>query len=68
MADLGRASAFYRYAGVDDFVAVAASLYFPLIFLAAILLESHADRRVLFRQRRSNHPPGQRRRRRSMKA
>jgi hypothetical protein len=28
MADSGHASAFYRYAGVDDFVAVAASPQF----------------------------------------
>jgi len=36
MAGSGHASAFYRYTGVDDFVAVATSLYFPWAFLATI--------------------------------
>jgi hypothetical protein len=40
LAGSGHASAFYRYTGVDDFVAVAASLYSPRIFLLAILRKS----------------------------
>jgi hypothetical protein len=55
MVHSGHASAFSRYTGVDDFVEVATSRRFPLIFLGAILLEIHANRPTLFHQRRADH-------------
>jgi hypothetical protein len=56
MAGSGHASAFFCYMRVGNFVAVATSLYSPLIFLLAILLEIHADRCTLIHRRRANHP------------